>query len=259
MILKGEFSSELLKTTANLQFMIPDEGEGPYKVIYLLHGLHGNHSSWIHNSMLPYYGKKYNAIFVMPDAARSFYTDLRYGRNYLSYLSDELPQICRNIFNISTRMEDTAVMGYSMGGYGALRLALSNPGVYGFCGAISTACLYFKPFLKILKNDPDSYLKTGREAEETYKDLLSIYGYDFEYTPAYDILHLIKTYPDNIPKPRIYANCGTEDGLLKENHNFREDMKDSSFDFTYEEWQGGHDWDFFNDGLKKTLEIWDKG
>ncbi|GHT58217.1 hypothetical protein FACS1894109_12080 [Spirochaetia bacterium] len=30
----------------------------------------------------------------------------------------------------------------------------------------------------------------------------------------------------------------------------------SKHDFTYEEWPGIHDWYFFNDALKKALEMW---
>ena len=258
MILKGDYRSDILHSNTNVQFMIPDDKEGPYKIVYLLHGIHGGHSSWVNNSMLPVYGKKYNAIFVMPEVGRSFYTDLKYGRKYFTFINEELPVICRKVFNVSTRYEDTAVMGLSMGGYGALRFALSKPGQYSFCAAISPACLYFKHVLKALSKDTSEYLKSGIEAEETLKDLYAIYGDSFEYVPEYDVLELVKNYPADKPKPKIYTTCGTEDSLLKENHKFRDDMKETNFDFTYEEWKGDHDWDFFNEGLKKSLEFWVK-
>jgi len=167
MILRGSYSSEALHTAANIQVFISNPGaEPPYKIIYLLHGLHGNQESWIDNSMLMHYGKKYNTVFVMPDVSRSFYCDQKYGRKYYTFVADELPKLCRKIFNISARREDTAVIGYSMGGYGALRLALSRPEQYSFCGAISPACLYFKPILDKLRVDAAAYIKTGAEARE---------------------------------------------------------------------------------------------
>ena len=259
MILKGYYPSEILQTSANIQFMIPEKSKRPFKVVYLLHGMHGSHDSWVDNSMLPYFGKKYDAIFVMPDAARSFYCDLKYGRNYFSYFSEELPKICKNIFDISDRPEDTAVIGYSMGAFGSLLLALGKPGQYGFCGAISTACLYFKPMLDALRKDAPAHIKDNKEAEEILKDLYAIYGEGLEYQPEKDIVELVKRYPADILKPKIYSTCGTEDDLMKDNHKFRDMMKETDFDFTYEEWTGGHDWDFFNEGLKKTLEFWFKG
>ena len=264
MILRGDYYSDILRSTANVQFMIPEnydnpENKEPYKVVYLLHGQHGNQGSWINNSMLPFYGKKYNAVFVMPEVGRSFYLNLKYGRSYYTYVSEELPKICRKIFNISARYEDTAVMGYSMGGYGSLMLSLSKPGVYSFCGAISPACLYFRPILDALRKDTSIYKKLGYEGEESLKDTYAVYGVDLESIPEYDIMTLVKNYPADKPKPKFYVTCGTEDSLLKENHKFRDEMKTTDFNYTYEEWSGNHDWDFFNEGLKKTLEIWNKG
>jgi S-formylglutathione hydrolase FrmB len=238
--------------------MIPEKHKEPYKIVYLLHGLHGNQGSWINNSMLPFYGKKYNAIFVMPEAGRSFYIDLTYGRKYFTFISEELPQICRRVFNISAKREDTAVIGYSMGGFGALLLALSKPEQYGFCGSISPACLFPKPQLEAIRRDIPAFMKTDYEPDELIKDLYSIHGHDLVFREDVNIPELAKNYPGDKLKPKIYLTCGTEDNLLGENNKFRDEIKKLSFDFTYEEWSGGHNWDFFNEALKKTLKLWYK-
>ena len=258
MILRGYFYSEVLHTSENIEFIVPDGGEGPYRAVYLLHGLHGNQGTWIDNTMLPYYSKEYNALFIIPEAGRSFYCNQKYGRPYFSFISEELPEISRKIFNISTRREDTAVMGCSMGGYGALKLALSKPDQFGFCGAIATACAYLKSMLDTLRTDPDSFRKKGPEEAEILMDLYTIYGDDLEYLPENDVSALVNNFPAGKPKPTIYVTCGTEDDLREENLKFRDEMKDTAFDFTYEEWSGGHEWYFFNDALKKTLEFWYK-
>ena len=52
------------------------------------------------------------------------------------------------------------------------------------------------------------------------------------------------------------ATCGTEDDLRKDNLAFKDEMQKTAFDFTYEEWKGGHDWYFFDEALKKTIEVW---
>jgi S-formylglutathione hydrolase FrmB len=228
-----------------------------YKVAYLLHGLHANQAVWTNNSLLPLYGKKYDCIFVMPDVGRSFYFDQKYGRNYYTFISEELPQITGNIFNISARREDTAVIGYSMGGNGALKLALLKPQQYGFCGAISSACVYFKPALEAIRSNA-SNLNYGDayESKEILKDLYNIYGVNLEYRMDNDIPNLIKNFSAENPKPVFYSACGIEDNLLQENRRLKDDMKSTSFDFTYEEWQGAHEWDFFNAALEKTLEFW---
>jgi len=258
MILRGDYSSGVLRTKINIQFMIPENCAGPYKIVYLLHGLHGNQGSWTDNSMLPFFGKKYDAIFVMPEATRSFYFDLKTGRKYNTFISEELPKITGKIFNISGKREDCAVIGYSMGGYGSLQLALTKPELFGFCGTISPAGIYFKYMLEVIKKDIDAYLKTDYEPEELIKDFYAIYGNDLKFRPEGDIPELVKNFPADKPKPRIFAVCGTEDTLLKDSHKFREEMKNTPFDYTYEEWSGKHDWDFFNAALKKILEFWYK-
>jgi len=242
--------------STNIQMYIPDHGTGPYRVVYLLHGLHGDQGTWLDYSMLSFYAKEYNAVFVMPEVGRSFYLNLKYGRRYFDYISEELPALTGKIFNISSKREDTAAMGCSMGGYGALSLVLKRPEKFGFCGAISPACLYFKPMLDGLRENPGHYLKSGQEALEVYADFKNAYGESLEYIRDYDIPEMVKDFPADRPKPKIYVTCGTEDKLREENLKFAEQMKNSPFDYTYEEWTGAHDWYFFDSALKKTLEFW---
>jgi len=259
MILRGNFNSETLHMSANLQVMLPDNGASPFRIVYLLHGLHGDQATWLDYTPLPYYAKKYNAIFVMPEAGRSFYSDLKYGRRYYTYISDELPRVCKKFFNFSAQREDTAVMGCSMGGFGSLLLALTRPDQFGFCGPIAPACLSVKAMLKDLRTDPEPWLKTGDEAREIFVDIKSLYGEELQYQEKYDIYELIKNFPADKPKPSIFATCGMEDDLRHESLLLAETVKGRGFDFTYEEWTGGHEWDFFNDALKKTLEFWYRG
>jgi S-formylglutathione hydrolase FrmB len=110
-----------------------------------------------------------------------------------------------------------------------------------------------------LRADPDSFREKGAQEAEILMDLYIIYGDDLEYLPENDISALIKKFPSGKPMPAIYAACGTEDDLLEENRKLRDAMKDTAFHFTYEEWPGAHEWYFFNDALKKTLEFWYKG
>ena len=259
MILRGDFSSKVLRSRTNIQILIPDGVETPSKTVYLLHGLHGNQGTWLDYTMLPYFAREYNTVFVMPEAGRSFYANHKYSRRYFDYVSDELPSLCRRNFNISAEAKDTAVMGCSMGGFGSLWMAFVRPDLFGFCGTIAPACLFPKTVLKNLRENMDSYRKRGPEEEEIFKDLLSIYGDTLEYNPGYDPFEMVRNFPADAVKPVIYCTCGTEDGLRDDILKYNEFMKTTSFNYTYEEWKGGHDWYFFSDALKKTLDFWLKG
>lgn len=55
-------------------------------------------------------------------------------------------------------------------------------------------------------------------------------------------------------KPVIYASCGTGDFLRESNVRFKEGMESLDFDFTFEEWEGSHDWYFFNESVRRALK-----
>ena len=75
---------------------------------------------------------------VMPDGDRSFYTNLPHGRNYYDYVAKELPKIMETMFPlISSAREDRFIAGNSMGGYGALKIALREDGAFAAAAPLS--------------------------------------------------------------------------------------------------------------------------
>jgi S-formylglutathione hydrolase FrmB len=259
MILRGNFSSDILHMHTGLNVLVPDNhrDSNPFRIVYLLHGLHGDQGTWLDNTMLPVIAKNYNAVFVMPEVGRSFYADLKYGQKFFTYVSEELPEITKKVFNISAKREDTAVMGCSMGGYGALKVALSKPEQYGFCGAISSAALYLDENLEGLRKDPTPWLKAGgADAEALFNDFHAILGDALTIKQEDKISVLAQKTLKGPAKPQIYAACGTEDDLRADNLRFKKEMEALDIDYTYEEWAGVHDWYFFNDALKKAIKIW---
>jgi S-formylglutathione hydrolase FrmB len=147
-------------------------------------------------------------------------------------------------------------MGCSMGGYGALKLVLSYPERYGFCGAVAPAWLFIKGVLDGIRKDPGAAAKGGEDMKAILMDLYTIYGEDLDPREENDIIDLLKKFPAGGEKPKIYAACGTEDDLRKENLFFKEEIQKAGFDYTYEEWPGGHDSYFFNEALRKALQFW---
>ena len=256
MILRGNVYSKKLEMETGITVIAPNDyrNNEPYQVVYLLHGLMGRSGDWADYTMLPEYAKDYHAVFIMPEAARSFYFDMRYGLQYFSYVKDELPLICQSIFNISAEREDTAVMGASMGGYGALKCALSSPEKYGYCCAFSSACLFMK---EALENQGLEVMK--KETRELHGDQLVIdfeaaLGENLDWAEKDDILELAKRAKDQPLRPKIYCTCGTEDYLHEDHLKFREKMAMLDLDFCYEEWTGSHNWYFFNESIEKALK-----
>jgi S-formylglutathione hydrolase FrmB len=259
MLLRGNFYSEVLNLYTGINIFVPDQydDEDPYKVCYLFHGLHNDQNAWLDSTMLQVFARDYRTLFVLPAVGRSFYADMKHGYKYFTYVSEELPRIVGKVFNVSAKREDSAVIGCSMGGYGALKAALSKPGQYGFCGAISSACLFINEHLESLRRNAEPWLKTGGpEAQAILADFRAVFGEELSYTDSDEILKLAEKAAARTVRPRIYAVCGTEDNLHKENLRFKEQIEKLNLDYTYEAWTGAHDWYFFNDALKKALEAW---
>lgn len=245
MLFRGNIYSKELDMDTSITVVMPREfkGDNPHKVVYMLHGLSGNSSNWSDNTMMSLYSSEYNVVFVMPEGGRSFYTDMKYGLKYFSYVSNELPELCKNIFNISTNREDIAIMGLSMGGYGALKCALSKPEQYSLCCAFSSGCLFLKELLD-----------EQRKGNVTMDDFKFIFGPDFEWKTEDEILELAQKASQGTVKPIIHTTCGTEDSFYQDNLRFSKVMKTLDLNYSYEEWGGAHDWYFWNDSLKYMLE-----
>lgn len=248
MLLNGHvFSKELfMETAVTVLFSGAFNPAKPYKTVYLLHGVCGRSSDWTDFTMLPHYANLYNAVFIMPEVSRSFYTDMKYGQKFFTYIAEELPEICVKHFNISSKRENTAVMGASMGGYGALKAALAFPRKYSVCCAFAPGCLFMEDYLKMLRED--------KAAEDPFReDLRACFGDEFEWSPDIDLLALAqKARGEDL---RIFSSCGKDDGLLGINRKFSEKMRNMKLNFTYKELEGGHNWDYFNEALSHGLKF----
>ena len=117
--------------------VIPEGCKEDIPVVYLLHGLSDDHTMWCRRTSAERYADKYGIALIMPNADRSFYTDMKYGGKYYSYISDELVEYTRDLFHLSHKREKNFMCGLSMGGYGALKIAFKNPEKYEAVAAFS--------------------------------------------------------------------------------------------------------------------------
>ena len=97
-------------------------------VLYLLHGMGGNHSVWQRRTSIERYVKDLGIAVIMPSTDLAWYTDTQYDMKYWTFISEELPQLCHELFpQLTTNREKTFAAGLSMGGFGALKLGLLCP------------------------------------------------------------------------------------------------------------------------------------
>ena len=82
--------------------MLEQDGK-PLPTLYLLHGLSDDHTHWIRQTRLEFYARRYRLAIVMPCVNRSFYTDMKHGAKYFTFVSEELPKVMGCSARKSTR------------------------------------------------------------------------------------------------------------------------------------------------------------
>lgn len=211
-------------------------GTGKYKCLYLLHGLSDNHTIWLRRTSIERYAQEYGICVVMPSADRSFYTDMKYGENYYTYIAKELPRVIREFFNVSEKREDNYIAGLSMGGYGALKIGMKECG--SFCAAAGLSSVADIALVKTMWQS----------------DAVNIFGEEMEIPEEEDLFYLAEKCSLKPDKPRIFMGCGTEDFMYKENIRLKEKFESLDFDYTYRESEGTHGWSFWDEYIQYVLK-----
>src|SRR4051794_27694830 len=85
------------------------QAKAAYPVLWLLHGLSDDHTMWLRRTSIERYAAERNLAVVMPGVARSWYQDMASGPRYWTFLTEELPSLCRSWFPLSQRREDQFV------------------------------------------------------------------------------------------------------------------------------------------------------
>lgn len=261
MRLSGTVYSEVLGMDTGITVVTPKnfqekkDYKKDYYVVYLLHGLHGNSKSWLEYSMLPTYAAGGNAIYILPEVARSFYSDMKYGFLYYTYITQELPVICQNVFHVSAEREKTAIMGNSMGGYGALKCALSKPEQYGMCAAFSSCCLFIREEVEEAKKNglPEKYRERFGKGLE--RDFLVAFGENLELKPEDVVWELARGLKDSAVRPRLYMSCGTKDPFYQAHLQFWKGLEQLGIACEHEEWEAYHDFICFDEALKRAIQF----
>ncbi|MGM9643301.1 MAG: alpha/beta hydrolase [Eubacteriales bacterium] len=237
------FRAQTLNHNTEITVMIPEGLDQEHiPVLWLLHGMHGNHDDWHRKTVIERYSNDYGIAVVCPDGENSYYTNMAYGKRYFDYVSDELVRFVRKTFRFSDRREDNFICGLSMGGYGALHTALMCPEQYAAAASLSGVV----DLVAILDR---AYWP--REATCVWGEK---YAENVANTDA-DLMYRVANFPADAPKPRIFTTCGTEDGLYRDNLTFRDFMQKTDFDYTYAEGPGIHNWVFWNEWVEKAI-IW---
>ncbi len=237
---QGSIASKAIGMEVYLGAILPQTVPKHRRVLYLLHGLEDNGTAWWRMTALERIAKEHELTVILPEGHRSFYTDMQYGGGYFTYLTQELPQIVKNLFGILPNQEDTLIAGASMGGYGAIRCALCCPQQYAACGSFSPVESPDNP--KIPPLDPIFFRDRPAigKAEE------------------HGLLQVASQLKNKADIPQILITCGKDDLLLPESEQLAQGLKAQGLPVQYQNWAGGHDWLFWEQSLSLFVQNFSK-
>lgn len=227
--------SDILGKHVGLNVLLPDKGDGPFAALYLLHGLSDDYTIWLRRTRIEAYVCDLPLIVVMPDGFRSFYTNAESGARYGDYVAVETVDFVDRTFPTIATRGKRSVGGLSMGGYGALRLALAHPD--RFCSANS----HSGALLRSVRGTSD----------EIFPEHHQVFGRNPRKT-RHDLLHLAKCLKR---RPALRIDCGTEDHLLADNRKVHQELKRMRVAHEYAELPGGHTWDYWDLHVRDAIRF----
>lgn len=232
------FSKTLVKHVSSY-VLLPEVGEPPFAVFYLLHGLSDDHTIWMRHTRIESYCQTLPLIVVMPDGGRGFYTKNEQGPDYEDYLVNELPQVIERSFPARPDRASRCIGGLSMGGYGALRTALAHPDRYVSANSHSGAVLWGS-------REPDP-----TRGSEFTNEMKRIFGVN-PVGSRHDLQSLVQKVPA-AERPALRIDCGDEDHQLADNRALHAQLQQLGYDHEYAEFPGDHNWRYWDQHIRAAL------
>jgi putative tributyrin esterase len=231
------FHSPALLKACSMNVIFPERSVGtpPFPVFYLLHGLSDDHTSWSRRTSIERHVADLPLIVVMPDGGRGFYCDAVEGPAYERHLLEDVIGFVDRTCQTIPERQGRVIGGLSMGGYGAIKLALKYPQL--FCSAVAHSAAL----------DVQRRIERPEVAEEMRR----IFGPAPGGGPD-DPYALAETI-DRRLLPALRLDCGLEDGLLEENRAFHRHLEQLGIPHEYAEFPGAHTWDYWDHHVQEAI------
>lgn len=211
-------------------------------VVYLLHGGGGGFRDWSNYSDVAQYAES-GLLPVMPEGESSYYTnavDPPHDR-YEDYIVQDLIADVESKFPVASGRANRAIVGVSMGGFGAVKLGLRHPDLFVFVGGLSSAL------------DVPRRAFTIRRLQQS-RHYRSIFGASESQTRRDNDPFVLARSASVEAAPYFFLTCGEQEGLLPTNREFAAMLGQRHFRFEFHTVAGAHDWNQWNGWLPSLFK-----
>lgn len=213
-----------------------------FSTVYLLHGGGGNFRDWSNYSDVARFAER-GLILVMPDGDESYYVNVRARPQdrYEDYIVKDLIADVESRFPVAPGRSQRAIVGVSMGGFGAVILSFKHPNLFSLAAALSSAL--------DVPSRPLSWKRIGQ-----YRRHEAIFGAWGSVTRRASDPYLLAASANPAQVPYFYLTCGNQEGLLPANRKFATLLEQHHFRYEFHSGPGGHDWNQWNGRLQDVFE-----
>jgi len=251
---QGSFPSASLGRDVSVAVQLPPSyaaGDRRYPVLYVLHGLFENHSFWERRGLAPILDGLWASkevpelVVVAVDGGNSFFVNGKGGR-YEDLVTGDLISYTEATYRVVRGRDGRALLGVSMGGYAALRIAFSHPALFRGVGAHSAMLLTEIPTADLGAR--------GGQLEAFYR----VFGnpIDPALWAASDPLALVAR-ADPKTAPALYFDCGARDryGLFQGNEALHRRLTDRKVEHEFALPPGDHGYEYVRSVLDRSLRF----
>lgn len=220
-----------------------DHEQRRYPVLYLLHGFSDHYSAWAEKSNVVENAASYPLILVMPEGGNGWYTNGALpDSRWEDYVMTEVIPYIREHYRTLQGQKMSAIAGLSMGGYGALKLALKYHTQFSFAASLSGS-LKITDWSEDLKRPP-----------EVARAATAAFGPENSAARTVNSLSaLLEAAGSDLPF--IYLDCGTEDDLFPASRQFSALLLQKNLPHEYRERPGAHDWKEWDHQINQVLQV----
>jgi len=246
-----------------------------WPVFYYLNGLTGDETNWTEHGHLAEAADALHlaAIVVMPDGDNNFYVDSALPEDYAAcmkdgtglfipsqpktYIASDLVAWTDATYRTKAERGARAIAGLSMGGFGALQLAMRHPDEFAAVASHSgvDSLLYAGPHPYVagdvkLVDDVSSW---GRAVGPMGDWIRGLFGPDIAFWRAHDPASLAQQIAPGALA--IYLDCGTEDDFrLNDSAAYLHDiLLARKIDHAFYLGPGHHDFQFWAQRVPESL------
>lgn len=257
-----------------------------FPVAYYLHGMWGSERDWADQARLAHVADSLIAagmpelIVVLPDGDNGYYTDWATrgdvdecrrqppvreaaetycvpSPRYEQYMTRDVVPWVDSTFRTLAGPSHRGVAGLSMGGYGAITLALRHPDIWSAAASHSgVLSLLLSADTSGTRAPPPGIEALERQWGPRFWPLIvPVFGRDTAGWWAREPARLAaRRAAAGPPVPALFIDVGTSDALaLGGNRHFRDELRRLGLAAEYREWPGGHTWTYWRTHLPESL------